>query len=803
MAQRPSLRRWGILTAGAVIGLLLAFLVVVGPSRAAVPIGFGKSTLHNETSTRPTSLQFGPDGRLYVAQQNGLIKIYTVKRNGANNYAVTATNNISSIKNISNHNDNGTPNSGVTDRQVTGILVTGTATNPVIYATSSDPRIGGAFGADKGDVNLDTNSGVLSRLRWTGSRWSKVDLVRGLPRSEENHSPNGLQLDPSTNTLYIAEGGHTNMGAPSYNFALLPEYALSAAILEVDLDAIGNTTYDLPTLNDKGRAGNPDANDPFGGNDGKNQARLVAGGPVQIYAPGFRNAYDLLIAKSGKMYTIDNGSNAGGGDVPVNEGPAGVCTNQRNEPGTTQADALHLVKGPGYYGGHPNPTRGNTSNTFNGNQQSPVTTANPVECDYRAPGAANGSLTTFTYSTNGLTEYTASNFGGAMKGDLLAASFEEKIFRFKLNSTGDGVVSNQALFSSVGSRTLDVTAQGGTKRFPGTIWAAEIDGGTIKVFEPNDYGDTGGGSCNPADDPKLDGDGDGFSNADEIDNGTNPCSSADRPPDYDGDKKSNLNDPNDDNDGLPDTSDPFAVDRNNGTTTSLPVSYTWDNDAPNPGGLLDLGFTGLMTNKSANYETLYNPAKMTAGGAPGVVTVDAVPEGDASAADNSQKYGFQFGIKADPATTGTFTAHTRIQAPFAGTTPQDYQSMGLFVGNGNQDNYVKLVTAANGGAGGIEFAKEVGGTLVRRPQAPVSLPGPDTVDLFLTVNPDAKTVQSSYVVTTNGVAGQRKTLGGPEPVPADWFGGSTGFAVGIISTSFGPGPTFPATWEFVEVTAGV
>ncbi len=795
---------WGILMAGALAGLLLAFLVADEPSRAAVTISFGKSALHNETTTRPTSLQFGPDGRLYVAQQNGLIKIYTIKRNGTNNYSVTATNNISSIKNIPNHNDDGMLNPRVTERQVTGILVRGTAANPVIYVTSSDPRIGGVsqFG-DNGDVNLDTNSGTLSRLRWTGSKWSKADLVRGLPRSEENHSPNGLQFDPSTNTLYIAEGGNTNMGAPSYNFALLPEYALSAAILKIDLDAIGNTTYDLPTLNDEDRAGDPDTNDPFGGNDGKNQAKLVEGGPVQIYAPGFRNAYDLLIARSGKMYTIDNSSNAGGGDVPVNEGPGGACTNQRNEPGTTQAEALHLVKGPGYYGGHPNPTRGNRANTFNADGQSPVTTADPVECDYRTPGAANGSLTTFTYSTNGLAEYTASNFGGAMKGDLLAASFEEKIYRFKLNSTGDGVVTKQALFSSVGSRTLDVTAQGDTNRFPGTIWAADIDGGTIKVFEPNDYGGSGGGSCNPADDPKLDGDGDGFSNADEIDNGTNPCSSADRPPDYDGDKKSNLNDPDDDNDGLPDTSDPFAVDRNNGATTSLPVSYTWDNDAPNPGGLLDLGFTGLMTNKTTNYAALYNPAKMTAGGAPGVVTVDAVPEGDAWSTDNSQKYGFQFGINADPATTDTFTVHTRMQAPFAGRTPQDYQSMGLFVGNGNQDNYVKLVTAANGGAGGIEFSKEVGGTFVRdRPRGPVSLPGPDTVDLFLTVDPDAKTVQPSYVVTTNGVSDQRKTLGGPEPIPAGWFGGSTGFAVGIISTSSGPGPVFPATWEFIEVTAG-
>ena len=801
MEHRPVLQRWPLVV---VVGVLLAFLITVGPSQAAVPIGFGKSTLHNMTVARPTSLQFGPDGRLYVAQQNGLIKIYNVRRMGANNYTVTATEIIRSIRNIPNHDDNGKFNASVTDRQVTGILVTGTATNPMIYVTSSDPRIGGwARGEDLGDVGLDTNSGVLSRLTWTGTRWKKVDLVRGLPRSEENHSPNGLQLDKSTNTLYIAEGGHTNMGAPSYNFALLPEYALSAAILKIDLDAIGNTTYDLPTLNDENRAGNPDANDPFGGNDGKNQAKLVPGGPVQIYEPGFRNAYDLLIAKSGKMYTIDNSSNAGGGGVPVKEGPAGECTNQRNDAGTTQAEALHLVQGPDHYGGHPNPTRGNRANTFNANGQSPVSTANPVECDYRVPGtAANGSLTTFNYSTNGLDEYTASNFGGAMKGDLLAASFENKIYRINLNNDGNSVVSNNALFSNVSNFPLDVTAQGDTERFPGTIWVADISRadtnvGEILVFEPSDYGGSGGTSCNQADDPSLDSDGDGYSNADEIDNGTNQCSNADRPPDSDADKISNLNDPDDDNDGLPDTSDPFAVDPDNGTTTSLPVSYTWDNDAPNPGGLLGLGFTGLMTNKSANYETLYNPAKMTAGGAPGVVTVDAVPEGDAWSTNNTQKYGFQFGIEA-PATT-TFTAHTRIQAPFAGMTPENNQSMGLFVGNGDQDNYVKLVTAANGGAGGIEFAKEESGNFAKRPRAEVAMPGPDAVDLFLTVDPAANTVQPSYVVTTGGVAGQTQALGGPEPIPAGWLGGSTGFAVGIISTSAGPGPVFPATWEFIEV----
>ena len=215
--------------------------------------GFGKSPLVGATMSNPTTLQFGPDGRLYVGQMDGTIKAFTVERLGPQRYVATATETITQIRSMDNRDDNGTVNPTVTTRQVTGILVAGTAGSPQIYVVSSDPRIGaGGFGVDLG---LDTNSGVLSRLTKVGGSWEKTDLVRGLPRSEENHSGNGLALDPATGKLLIAYGGNTNKGAPSHNFALLPETALSAAILSVDLDAIGSSTYDLPTLDDENRAG--------------------------------------------------------------------------------------------------------------------------------------------------------------------------------------------------------------------------------------------------------------------------------------------------------------------------------------------------------------------------------------------------------------------------------------------------------------------------------------------------------------------------------------------------------------------
>jgi len=273
------------------------------------------------------------------------------------------------------------------------------------------------------------------------------------------------------------------MGAPSNNFAQLSEYSYSAAIATVDLVQIGNSTYDLPTLDDEDRPGVNDANDPFGGNNGKNMAVLESGSPVQIYAPGFRNAYDLLIASSGKMYTVDNGPNSGWGGVPQ-----GNCLNSTVEGGQTYGDGLHFISGPGYYGGHPNPVRGNTANSFNdSNPQAPVLVpANPVECNYQIPESQDGALHVFSSSTNGLTEYTTSNFGGAMSGDLLAASFDQSVHRVQLNASGDQVTGVEKIFTGLGI-PLDVIALGDSDPFPGTIWVADYAQNKIHIFEPTDY----------------------------------------------------------------------------------------------------------------------------------------------------------------------------------------------------------------------------------------------------------------------------------------------------------------------------
>jgi N-acetylneuraminic acid mutarotase len=793
-------------------------MALTGTVLAAVPavaatIGFNFSHLKDASGntvrfSNPTSLQFGPDGRLYVAYQNGNIRVFSVDRVAANDYRITSTQAISLVNNIPNHNDNGQPNGSVTGRLVTGLHVAGTASSPVIYVTSSDPR----FGVLTGETDLDTNSGILSKITWNGSGWDRVDLVRGLPRSAEIHAPNGLALKGGK--LYVAIGGNTNHGASSVNFGLLPEYALSAAILSIDLSAIGVPPYDLPTLDDPERAGNPDANDPFGGNQGKNQAQLPSAGPVQLYAGGFRNPYDVVWHSNGYLYSMDNGGNDSAGAPPVGEGPTGACTNQQNEGGITDRDGLYRITGAGYYQGHPNPTRGNRSNTFGGQSPIPAGMGNPEECDYQTSGSEDGvvkkdanndGLTFFNFSTNGITEYTASNFGGAMKNNLLVAQLDQggtgTVFRIVLTSEGKFQSREKLPVSGYGTDPLDVTSQEDGGQFPGTIWVAMHGSDEIAIFEPLDYGGTTPPPCLGADDPTLDEDADGYDNADELDNGTDPCSPGSVPPDWDRDGTSDVNDANDDNDTRSDLTDPFQLDKDNGTTTNLPVRITWDATDPDPGWLLDSGFSGLMVNGTDDYLTMYEPANMTVGSAAGVFTIDRIPGGDAKASLNSQRYGFQLGASIS-STTGIFVAHARINAPFASITPQDSQSMGLMLGSGDQDNYVKVVADANGGNGGVGFLKEINGSVTVERVTNVTMPGPDFLDLYLEVDPAAATVQPRFSVTTGCSTICSTTpitdLGAVEPIPSSWVSGATGLAIGVISTSRGA-PEFGATWDVLEV----
>ncbi|WP_375324239.1 PKD domain-containing protein [Flagellimonas sp. GZD32] len=849
---------------------------------------------------------FGPDNRLYVAEYPGTIKIFTIQRNGPTDYEVIGVESLTGVSSIVNHNDDGQPCGGAlaadcNKRETTGLTVGGTAANPVIYVSSSDFRIG-AGSSGNGDTGLDTNSGVITRLSWNGSSWDVVDLVRGLPRSEENHATNGLELATINGTEYliVAQGGNTNGGAPSTSFVYTGEYALSAAVLSIDLDAInalpiltdGNGrdyVYDLPTLDDPTRANangiiDPDApgydgidvNDPWGGNDGLNQAMVVPGGPVQILSPGYRNAYDLVVTESGALYVTDNGANQGWGGFPPNEGTANVTNDyDPNEPGSSSSsggeainneDHLELVTNDlqsytfgSFYGGHPNPTRANPTGaglyTDNGTSQvfrtliydpvnpgpgytddpnialpanwPPVATGNAVEGDWRGPGINNpdgpddNPVTIWGTNTNGIDEYTASNFGGAMKGNLLAGTNTGLIRRVELNPDGSLDQLTPNFLSGIGGsqgNALGISANGDSEIFPGTIWAGTLNG-LIVVFEPQDFVNC----IDPSDpefEPSADYDADGYSNQDELDNGTDPCNGGSQPNDFDKSAGapliSDLNDLDDDNDGILDQDDPFQLgnpDVSGSDAFTLPVYNDLFNDQQGLGGIFGLGMTGLMNNGDPNPNYLNwldrrddpsdpNPNDVL-GGAPGLMT-SHMTSGTANGATNTQEKGYQYGVQVDQ-TTGIFTVMgnlVNLVGPLRiyGNTAATGGELGHFIGDGTQSNFIKMVLTADG----ITALQEIDDT----PQTPIFVPidvanRPSTsVFFYFVVDASTGEVTLQYELDGNGritagtITAEGSILDAIQQSNQD-------LAVGFIGTSNTTGVELEGTWDVLHVVGQV
>jgi len=850
-----------------------------------------------------TSLMYGPDGRLYVAEYPGLIKILTIARNSSTDYEVTTLETLSQVKDIPNHDDDGSNCSGISavcnSRETTGLTVGGTPSNPVFYVASSDFRIGAGSGGGNGDVNLDTNSGIITRFTWTGTSWDVVDIVRGLPRSEENHATNGLELATinGTDYLIVASGGNTNAGAPSTNFVHLTEYALSAAVLAIDLDMLeGMDTlmdngrkyiYDIPTMDDPTRANangitdpdNPgytgvDVNDPWGGNDGLNQAMIVPNGPVQILSPGYRNAYDLVVTQNGALYVTDNGANGGWGGFPVNEGGGSVTNDyDSSEPGSQSPsgneqidnrDHLQLVTTDlqnytfgSTYGGHPAPIRANPGGAglytapgvgtagavfrtqkYDPNGSTPGSStnqnmalpanwppvplgmANAVEGDWRGPtvnnpdGPEDDPVVVWGTNTNGIDEYTASNFGGAMQGNLLAGDNNGILRRVELNASGGSSNFTANFLSGIGGNPLGVTCNSDQEIFPGSIWVGTLNG-RIVVFEPGDFVDC----INPGEqgyDANADYDNDGYANIDELDNGNDHCNGGSQPADFDkaagGTLISDINDLDDDADGISDATDPFQLgDPTTGgsDTFSLPINNDLFNDQQGLGGIFGLGMTGLMNNGDANNNWLDwidrrddpndpNPNDVL-GGAPGLMT-SHMTDGTAMGNSNNQDKGYQYGVQVDNSTgpfvvTGGmngFTGPLRLY----GNTAAVGGELGFFIGDGTQSNYIKFVVTTDGFTA-LQEINDVPQTPIQMILATGDRPT-SGIRFYFNVFPQTGQVGLEYEID----GGQRILLGSitaQGSILNAIQNSADDLAVGFIGTSNTPGVELEGTWDFLNV----
>ena len=835
---------------------------------------FGLANLKNATGTsditiiNPTTLQFGQDGKLYVGTQEGEIFIFTIFRNAANDYWATSIDTLHQVKDIPNHDDDGTAAPSVTARQVTGLLVAGSITTPVLYVTSCDSREGaGGYG----DLDLDTNSGILSKLTWNGSDWDMVHLVRGLPRSEENHASNGLWLDETSNIMYIAQGGHTNAGGPSNSFALTTEYALAAAILSIDLGVVEalplktdaesqDYKYDIPTVGNPAQIGGGDisaANVPWGGDDGLNQAMLIAGGPVQVHSSGMRNPYDVLISQAGHMYTIDNAGNSGWGGHPMNEGapdtvglnitsdvtneyvpgepgsstPGDTAYGQEGDPPVNNLNSVHLVT-PGYYGGHPCPIRANPTGAGllkdgtwygPGNPNLPAAwppvdpaLANPIEGDYQQPGVDNDAMFVLNVSTNGMVEYTATNFGGALTGNILFTSYEStgKIHMMDPNETTGIATGWSNLATGIGNGPLDVTALDDAGIFPGTVWSAIYNDDKIAILEPSDYSGTIPPACDGDSLDNIDEDLDGYTNADEMDsrNNTDPCSAASRPQDSDKSligmfKVSDWNDPDDDDDGIPDLVDPFVIDSANGgdfTVADFPRNFPFFSSDPGE-GYYGLGLTGLMINGTTDYLYFHNPeADLVAGGAAGQFTDPTTNDGTAEGSANDVDNNYQMGVDISTATEPVWI-RAQINGPFfSGGSSTDYMH-GIYIGTGDMDDFI-LVGINGDGAGGARFrvVTEVAGSPSTNIYPVSGILSELVISLYFQIDPNTNTAQPYYRL---GNSGSPVALGSPISITGNLLSAIQGtytisgltsyMAMGFYASS-GASADFSATWDFVE-----
>ncbi|MEH0155278.1 T9SS type A sorting domain-containing protein [Limibacter armeniacum] len=841
--------------------ILALLLLWVSPLLfAQSSISFKPSNLQGANVGNPTSLQFGPDGRLYVSEVTGKIWALTVQQQGDGSFKVTNSETITHIMNIKNHDDIGTPNQSVNYRLVTGILVAGTANNPVLYVSSADGR------RDGDDV--DTNSGILTKLTKNGGSWDRVDLIRGLPRSKESHSVNGMDLDEANNKLYMMVGGNTDAGTPSGGkFFHTPEYYMSSSLLEIDLTKLESMTvwtdkrtntkfvYDLPTIDDPERGninnthsefpypqGHPyynksiDINDPFGGHGGLNQAysEPSSQNPIVIYSRGYRNAFDVVYGTNKKLYTIDNGAN--GGKMPniyksdgtyksnnptdFNQAAGDYVTGSiGGDMGASTQDQLHYIY-KDFYAGHPNPVRafperaGIFTYDDNGNQKESYETGElfpsglkgyPDEGKYLTTYPVNNppdnSLISINSSSNGLDEYTANRFMGKMQGNLIAAIYRDKstsspsynrgfILSVKLNSSGTDVVDQDTLAILEPSDVpLDVTCPE-----DGTIWIANFASGRIVVLSPDENV-----SCpTPGSvdyNPEADYDQDGYKNSLEVLNGTDICSASSKPADADNDKVPDAQDTDDDNDGLSDSTDPFVLDKQNGKTTNLPVYYGFDASANDP-GFFTSGFTGLMSNGITDYSEQFGEFVFVKNN-PGVFGVKQVNNGSAIGDLNSQEYAFQFGFNVTQQSE-PFTITSKLSMSFTYPINKKYFNAGIYLGSGDQDNYLKVGYLYDNGETTAEVVLEVNGTTQINRYPIERLDEAIEVIFMLDVDPANATVQP-YLSIDDGETIEQ--LGEPMSIPTSWLSASDnqGLAAGIISTASPEGDNIAAMWTHFNV----
>lgn len=383
------------------------------------------------TIAGPTTLTFGPDGRLYAATVQGKIVAYTLDDNGN----VTATQNINTLNTATNN----------------GIL--GIAFNP--FDPPSPVKLYVAHGelfANGGACFDGTSpySGEVSVL--TGPNFDTAQpLITGLPVSNHDHGINGMQFDNAGNLL-ICIGGATNAGIPACNIGNVPESPFSGGILKAEIwrpDFHGEVQYVDRTT------GAINMDQVYGAD-----VDPIRGLDLYEYAPGLRNSFDLVYTTGNRIYATDNGPNPG-------FGPASTSATTQSQTDPNEGDELLRIEEDHYYG-HPNRNRGRCDD-----RQNVYHDLNGVSVQ----GVFDQALTELTPSTDGIMEYRSEAFNGDMRGDIIVQKWNGPTRRIQLSADGRTVLANDAL--NVTADSLDITMGPG-----GTIYGTNYSDNKISVLMP-------------------------------------------------------------------------------------------------------------------------------------------------------------------------------------------------------------------------------------------------------------------------------------------------------------------------------
>jgi len=358
---------------------------------------FNQIPMTQDVSGIFTSLAIAPDGKLYAASIDGIIKRYLIKQDGTLLFE-------DSIKPFKNDK-----------KLLIGLCFEQNSSPSSLVAWITYHDFAGLEGAPHWD-------GRVAKLTFSPNPDSVSTqlVITNLPRSAKDHLTNSLAFGKD-GAIYINQGCMTWMGRPCVEGGVKwdegrNETLLAGTILRLDTGKLpAQLPLDVKTIDGGG------SYDPY-----------APQSPLTIYATGVRNAYDLVWHTNGNLYIAVNGASEGGCTPTSNPQDKNYIpplkgikyAGRKDIPaidnvGNPQEDFLLEIQQGKYYG-QPNPIRAEyVMNRGEIDIEDKVCEGIAAEANFFPPAFSFGVHS----SPTGTIEYKSDVLGGKLKGMLMVARF--------------------------------------------------------------------------------------------------------------------------------------------------------------------------------------------------------------------------------------------------------------------------------------------------------------------------------------------------------------------------------------------